>query len=111
MTLEKRAENTAGIQVVLKKLFFFSLAFSLFILIDRVAITLADLWLQGSFKYTWLTAHHAIQIFLALAVMVVPVLGPLPCRLGVEYKKFPPDRQDLGEDSPWAGSASPHSTP
>jgi hypothetical protein len=50
VTLEKRAGNTAGIQVVLKKLFFFSLAFSLFILIDRVAITLADLWLQGSFK-------------------------------------------------------------
>jgi uncharacterized protein len=73
--LKKQTEDTPAMQALLKKAFFFLLALSLFILIDRAAIILADFVLMGSFKYTWLTAHHTIQIFLALAVMAPPFWG------------------------------------
>ena len=49
------------------------LAFIFWIAIDRVAIYLTDIFLAGSFGYVWLMLHHAIQIVLALAIMVLPV--------------------------------------
>ena len=60
---------------ILAKLGAVLLAFSLWILIDRVAICLADKFLAGSFKYTWLMVHHGIQIFLVVAVMALPLWG------------------------------------
>ena len=95
--LKKRAGNTPGMQVMLNKLLFFLLAFGLFILIDRLAIALADLPLKGSFKFTWLIAHHVIQIFLALAVMALPVWGRSFSDWGINTKNFPLTLKILGK--------------
>ena len=73
----------------LVKLLFFLLAFSLWFLIDRAAILLADIFLAGSFKYTWLMAHHGIQIVLALAVMALPLWGRRFSDWGLNLKNSP----------------------
>ena len=86
--LEKQADYKSKTQVLLRKLFFFLLAFSLFLLIDHLAIYLADLMLKGSFKYTWLIAHHVIQIFLALLVMALPFWGRSLSGWGLNTKNF-----------------------
>ena len=52
--------------------FAFLLAFLFFFLIDRLAIYLTDIFLAGSFGYTWLSIHHILQIFLAVAIMALP---------------------------------------
>jgi membrane protease YdiL (CAAX protease family) len=47
-------------------------AFAAYLLIDTMAIQLTDPLLGGRFAYSWLLLHHAIQIPLTLAIMLLP---------------------------------------
>lgn len=49
------------------------LAFVCWVVLDQLAVKLADIFVVGRFQFLWLTVHHLIQLALVVLVMILPI--------------------------------------
>lgn len=52
--------------------FYFFISILLFFTIDKAATYITDIFLAGSFGFTWLIVHHLFQIVFVLLLMLLP---------------------------------------
>ncbi len=81
----EKAGNKCGFWVKILVLF---LAISLFFVVDKSATYIADLFLKGSFGYSWLFLHHTLQALIIMLIILLPFWSKSLSDWGINTKNW-----------------------
>lgn len=64
------------------------IAIALFFIVDKSATYIADLFLKGSFGYSWLFLHHTLQVLIIILIMILPFWSRKLPAWGINIKNW-----------------------
>lgn len=70
----------------IKKIGSLLIAILLLIAVSNLTLTITDVFLKGSFQYTWLFLNHTLQLILVLGIMLLPIWSKTLSDWGINFK-------------------------